>query len=44
MLRAFHLSLPKTEPRVVADATGPIRKIIKNHFRIDPLLVLGRKP
>lgn len=36
----IHLSLPKTEPRVVADATGPIRKIIKNHFRIDPLLVV----
>ncbi len=36
----IHLSLPKTEPRVVADATGPIRKIIKNRFRIDPLLVV----
>lgn len=36
----IHLSLPKTEPRVVADATGPIRKIIKNRGRLNPLLVV----
>ena len=36
----IHLSLPKTEPRVVSDATGPIRKIIKNRGRLNPLLVV----
>lgn len=36
----IHLSLPKIEPRVVPDATGPIRKIIKNRGRLDPLLVV----
>ena len=36
----IHLSLPKTEPRVLSDATGPIRKIIKNRGRLNPLLVV----
>jgi len=36
----IHLSIPRVEPKVVADATGPIRKIIKNRFRFDPLLVV----
>jgi MFS family permease len=36
----IHLSIPKVEPKVVADATGPIRKIIKNRFRFDPLLLV----
>jgi MFS family permease len=36
----IHLSIPKVEPKEVADATGPIRKIIKNRFRFDPLLLV----
>ena len=36
----IHLSIPRVEPREVADATGPIRKIIKNRLRVDPLLVV----
>lgn len=36
----IHLSIPRTEPRVVPDATGPIRKIIKNRGRLDPILVV----
>ena len=36
----IHLSIPRVEPKVVADATGPIRKIIKNRFRFDPLLLV----
>ncbi len=36
----IHLSIPRVERKVVADATGPIRKIIKNRFRFDPLLVV----
>jgi MFS family permease len=36
----IHLSIPRVEPKEVADATGPIRKIIKNRFRFDPLLVV----
>lgn len=35
-----HLSIPRIEPKEAADATGPIRKIIKNRFRFDPLLVV----
>jgi MFS family permease len=36
----IHLSIPRVERKEVADATGPIRKIIKNRFRFDPLLVV----
>ena len=36
----IHLSIPRIEPKEVADATGPIRKIIKNRFRFDPLLLV----
>lgn len=36
----IHLSLPKTEPKEPTLMTGPIRKIIKNRFRFDPLLVV----
>ena len=36
----IHLSIPRVEPREVADATGPIRKIIKNRLRFDPLLLV----
>jgi hypothetical protein len=35
-----HLSIPRIEPKEVTDATGPIRKILKNRFRFDPLLVV----
>ena len=35
-----HLSIPRIEPKEVADSTGPIRKILKNRFRFDPLLVV----
>ena len=36
-----HLSIPRIEvKKEVADATGPIRKIIKSRFRLDPLLVV----
>lgn len=36
----IHLSIPRIEPKEVADATGPIRKIIKNRLRFDPLLAV----
>lgn len=36
----IHASLPRVEPREVTTATGPIRKIIKNRFRFDSLLVV----
>jgi MFS family permease len=36
----IHLSLPSVEAKEVPVVTGPIRKIIKNRFRIDPLLVV----
>jgi hypothetical protein len=36
----IHLSLPNVEPKEVPVVTGPIRKIIKNRFRFDPLLVV----
>ena len=36
----IHLSIPRIEPKEVAAATGPIRKIIKNRFRFDPLLLV----
>lgn len=36
----IHLSIPKTDPKVLPDATGPIRKIIKNRGRLEPLLVV----
>ena len=36
----IHLSIPKIEPKEVPVATGPIRKIIKNRFRFDPLLIV----
>ena len=35
----IHLSIPHVAAKEVADATGPIRKIIKNRFRFDPLLL-----
>jgi MFS family permease len=36
----IHLSLPSVEQKEVPVVTGPIRKIIKNRFRFDPLLVV----
>jgi len=36
----IHLSIPRVEIKEAANATGPIRKIIKNRFRFDPLLVV----
>ncbi len=36
----IHLSLPNVEPKEVPVVTGPIRKIIKNRFRFDPLLAV----
>lgn len=36
----LNLSIPKTEPKEVPTTTGPIRKIIKNRFRFDLLLVI----
>jgi hypothetical protein len=36
----IHASIPKTQAKEVPDLTGPIRKIIKNRFRFDLLLVV----
>jgi MFS family permease len=36
----LNLSIPRTEPKEVPTTTGPIRKIIKNRFRFDVLLVI----
>jgi len=36
----LHATIPRVEPREVTLMTGPIRKIIKNRFRFDMLLVI----
>ena len=36
----IHLSIPRVETREVTLATGPIKKIIKNRFRFDALIVV----
>jgi MFS family permease len=36
----LHLTIPRSERREVPDLTGPIRKLVKNRFRIEPLLVV----
>lgn len=36
----IHLSIPKVETKEVSLATGPIRKIIKNRFKFDSLIVV----
>lgn len=36
----LHLTIPRSERRVVPDLTGPIRKLVKNRFRIEPLLIV----
>ncbi|MCF8529026.1 MAG: MFS transporter [Aquiluna sp.] len=36
----LHATIPRVEPREVPVVTGPIRKIIKNRFRMDLLLVI----
>lgn len=36
----LHVTIPRTERREVPDLTGPIRKLMKNRFRIEPLLIV----
>jgi MFS family permease len=36
----IHLSIPKVETKEVDPVTGPIRKIVKNRFRFDALIVV----
>ena len=36
----LHLTIPRSERRVVPDLTGPIRKLVRNKFRIEPLLIV----
>lgn len=36
----LHLTIPRSERREVPDLTGPIRKLVKNRFRIEPLLIV----
>jgi predicted MFS family arabinose efflux permease len=36
----LHLTIPRSEMREVTDLTGPIRKLVKNRFRFDILVVI----
>ena len=36
----LHLTIPRSDRRDVPDLTGPIRKLMKNRFRIEPLLIV----
>ena len=36
----LHLTIPRSEKKDIPDMTGPIRKLVKNKFRFDPLLVV----
>lgn len=36
----LHLTIPRSVRREVPDLTGPIRKLMKNRFRIEPLLIV----
>ena len=36
----LHLTIPRSERREVPDLTGPIRKLVRNRFRIEPLLIV----
>ncbi len=36
----LHLTIPNTEKEDIPDLTGPIRKLVKNKFRFDPLIVV----
>ncbi len=36
----LHLTIPKSEMREVTDLTGPIRKLVRNRFRFDILVVI----
>ena len=36
----LHLTIPRSERREVPDLTGPIHKLMKNRFRIEPLLIV----
>ena len=36
----LHLTIPRSEERVIDTMTGPIKKIMKNKFRFDSLLVI----
>ncbi len=36
----LHLTIPVSEKKDIPDLTGPIRKLVKNKFRFDPLIVV----
>jgi MFS family permease len=36
----LHLTIPKSEKKDIPDMTGPIRKLVRNRFRFDPLFVV----
>ena len=36
----LHMTIPKSEMREVTDLTGPIRKLVRNKFRLDLLVVI----
>ena len=36
----LHLTIPRSEKKDIPDLTGPIRKLVKNKFRFDPLIVI----
>ena len=36
----LHLTIPRSEKKDIPDLTGPIRKLVKNKFRFDPLIVV----
>ncbi len=36
----LHLTIPRAEKKDIPDMTGPIRKLVRNRFRFDPLFVV----
>lgn len=36
----LHLTIPRSDKKDIPDLTGPIRKLVKNKFRFDPLIVV----
>ena len=36
----LHLTIPRSEKKDIPDMTGPIRKLMRNKFRFDPLFVV----
>jgi MFS family permease len=36
----LHLTIPRSEKKDIPDMTGPIRKLVRNKFRFDPLFVV----